>query len=164
MSEQWKVLSLFPNHAVSTLGRVRRLKNMGRYRAGTFLKAHPDSCGYYQVSFKYGGVVYTKLLHRLVAEAFITNPQDLPEVDHKNRDKSNNRTDNLKWITTKANKLRGQDTTMAKVTEADVINIHKLLAEGRPQASIAEVYGIDQSAVSNIKRGRNWAHMLPNGG
>ncbi len=45
----------------------------------------------------------THLLHRIVAEAFIPNPLNLPEVDHKDEDKTNNNVSNLQWITTQAN-------------------------------------------------------------
>lgn len=157
--EQWKLIANFPDYAVSNLGRVRRLTAMGRYKAGSSCKGQIDSCGYHQVSLTFDGRRYFKLRHRLVAEAFIPNPQGLPEVDHKDRDKGNNSVDNLRWIATKSNKLRGENTVMAKLSEADVLHIRALLAEGFKQKTLAEMYGVDQSCISNIHRRRNWAHI-----
>lgn len=64
-----------------------------------FLKLSPNHYGYYQITLCKNGIMYRKKVHRLVAEAFIPNPQNLPAVNHKDENKLNNCVENLEWIT-----------------------------------------------------------------
>ena len=69
---------------------------------------HPK--GYRYVTFRKDGKQYTLKVHRLVAKAFIPNPDNLPEVNHKNEDKSNNSVENLEWCSTQYNHEYGTRT------------------------------------------------------
>ena len=101
--ETWKPIKGFPAYFVSSLGRIYSEK-----QRNVFLKTFPDKCGYYHVKLRKDGKPHSKLVHRLVAEAFVENPSDYKEINHKDEDKSNNRADNLEWCTRKYNILYGK--------------------------------------------------------
>ena len=116
MEEIWKDVKGFEGrYQVSNLGRVRSLdftwlaynyKVCGYVeckRKGKILKPKTSYNGYLQVCLKISSKNHYKLLHRLVADAFIPNPNNLPTVNHKDEDKWNNRVDNLEWCTYKYN-------------------------------------------------------------
>lgn len=84
-------------YQVSNLGRVYSI------RTNKFLKPKLNRCGYLSVNLKYKGSRVTKSIHRLVAEAFIENVNDLPQVNHIDEDKTNNCVDNLEWCSAKYN-------------------------------------------------------------
>lgn len=84
-------------YQVSNLGRVYSI------RTNKFLKPKLNRCGYLSVNLKYKGSHVTKSIHRLVAQAFIPNPNDFPQVNHKDEDKTNNCVDNLEWCSAKYN-------------------------------------------------------------
>lgn len=78
---------------VSNLGRVR-----SNLRDGRILKTQKDAKGYHRLSVTINRKKRTYKLHRVVAMAFIPNPDNLPQVNHKDGDKSNNCADNLEWV------------------------------------------------------------------
>jgi hypothetical protein len=90
MSEEWKPVE-FPRYEVSNLGRVRKVDT------GAILTAVKGDKGYTCLNIK-------QQIHRLVAQAFIPNPENKPEVDHINRVRDDNRLENLRWSTSKENK------------------------------------------------------------
>jgi hypothetical protein len=73
-------------------GKVYRLKD------GSIVNPVKKKTGYYQHVFSINYKQHTRLLHRLVAEKWVPNPNNLPEVNHKDGDKSNNHKDNLEWV------------------------------------------------------------------
>jgi hypothetical protein len=97
MDEQWKIIGEAPNYAVSNFGRIKNVKT-DRIR-----KASPTNLGYLQVGLNQNGKTIFRLVHRLVAQAFIPNPEELPEVNHKDFNKNNNSVDNLEWVNHKTN-------------------------------------------------------------
>ena len=92
MSEQWKPIGGYGGkYEVSDLGRVRQgEKSVNQYK---------DGKGYLRVSLYKDGAQRNVKVHRLVALAFIPNPDNLPMVNHKDEVKTNNRVDNLEWCT-----------------------------------------------------------------
>lgn len=93
--EQFKKIKDFPNYSVSNLGKVRNDKT------GRILKFYTKPSGYKQVEM--GHRTKPRYVHRLVAEAFIPNVDNKPQVDHINGDKGDNRVENLKWVTVSEN-------------------------------------------------------------
>ena len=108
-SDSEEVWADLPGHCgfyqVSNIGRVRSLPrivmtpNGPVKRCGKVVAAHDHYRGYREVRLNYNGNSVTCKVHRLVAETFIPNPDNLPEVDHIDMNRANNRVENLQWIT-----------------------------------------------------------------
>lgn len=93
MNEIWKDIEGYPNYQVSSMGRVKSLK----YGKEKMLKGTKNSKGYFQVILCKDGKLKHYYIHRLVAYAFINNPNNLPQVNHKDEDKTNNMVENLEY-------------------------------------------------------------------
>ena len=106
--EEWKnVIGYEGLYEVSNKGNVRNV------RRNTLLKLSKNRYGYIQVYLYKNGIRTVFRVHRLVAEAFIPNPDNLPQINHKNEDKSNNCVENLEWCTAKYNNNYGHRTENA---------------------------------------------------
>lgn len=92
----------FPLYFATESGYIYS-KNYRQKRIVCRLKPEKDKKGYLRCVLCKNGVRYTKKVHRLVAETFIPNPYNLPEVNHKNGIKTDNKVQNLEWVTTKEN-------------------------------------------------------------
>ena len=98
MIEDWKDIPGYEGlYVVSNNGRVMNV------RSGRVLRGIVNNLGYIMVGLSKSGKVKMVSVHRLVAEAFIKNPDNLREVNHKDEDKSNNNVDNLEWCDRKYN-------------------------------------------------------------
>jgi hypothetical protein len=149
------------DYEVSNLGNVRNVTT------GKVLKGTKNYKGYLRVSFK--GKQY--FVHKLVALAFIPNPDNREQVNHKKgKEKDNNRLDNLEWATRSENMIhaydtgledikRGEDTNNAKLTDRDVTKIKEMFVARIPQKDIAKRFNIDIATISAIKTGRTWTHV-----
>lgn len=95
--EKWKNIKGFENYEVNDDGQVRNKKT------GRILKPYDNGRGYVEVDLLINGKRTTKKIHRIVAEAFIPNPENKPEVNHINEIKTDNRVENLNWMTREEN-------------------------------------------------------------
>lgn len=183
MTERWSVF--MDDFLVSSDGRVRSLDRtvysaIPQHNGSRIVRGKEKSL---QLHKKTGYVmVHAKgkllLLHRLVAKAFIPNPQELPEVNHKDGNKQNNRVDNLEWITRHQNarhahnngfydnarklsseRNRGAGSHLARMNETSVKEIRQFRADGFSCAWIANRYGITASNVSAIVNRKTWKHI-----
>ena len=95
--EIWFDIPNFESYQVSSWGRIRNAD-------GKLLLPEKSEKGYLKVRLCKHGKIFKKRVHRLVAEVFIDNPNDLPQVNHKDGNKENNSITNLEWVTDEENK------------------------------------------------------------
>ena len=106
-----------PKYEVSNMGRLRTTtKSAVKYRTGSLAK-YPHTT-YIKVGLSHKGKSFTTHMHRLVAEAFIPNPDNKPFVNHKDKDGTNNSVDNLEWVTHSENMLHSAATKSPSVKAA----------------------------------------------
>lgn len=104
--EIWKDIKGYEGYQVSNFGNVRsvdKFDSIGRFIKGKNIKLMKNRHGYYRLSLCKDGKVSNYSVHRLVAQAFIPNTENKPEVNHINTIKTDNRVDNLEWCTKKEN-------------------------------------------------------------
>ena len=94
--EEWRTIADYPNYEISSFGNVRNVET------GRILKLTKDK-GYYRVWLYKNGVPRVFRIHRLVATAFIPNPENKSCVDHKDHNRTNNMVENLRWATEREN-------------------------------------------------------------
>lgn len=157
-------------YAVTADGRVFSLNY--RMKAGRVQELaqarHPE--GYMRV--KAYGICKTSPtpVHRLVALAFIPNPQGLPQVNHIDGDKGNNRVANLEWVTNARNQqhaheigikvaLRGSEHHGAVIDEDKEAWIKRALRAGHTTKRITASFGVSKHIVHDIRRGKTWRHV-----
>lgn len=115
MTEQWKDIKGYEGlYEVSNLGNVRSLDRIVKRGQGYMIKEgrilaqfYEEKKGYYQVALAKDGKAKKYRVHRLVALAFLDNPSNYTDVNHKDEVKTNNNVDNLEWCTRKYNNNYG---------------------------------------------------------
>lgn len=154
MEKKWSKIFDFPKYSVSTEGEVRNDESL------KVLSPWKNSHGYLQVSFYKKGKKYNKQVHRLVAEAFIPNPENKPTVNHcdEKGTKTDNRVSNLKWATMSDqmnhvhnNNLSsniGETHVNAKIKKADIKDIVNRRKNGDTLKDIARFYGVTRQAIA----------------
>jgi DNA-binding transcriptional regulator YiaG len=119
------------------------------------------------------GLFKNKKVHRLVAQTFIPNIKNLPQVNHGDGNKQNNFVDNLEWCTNEENQLhaieylgvnknkaRGEKHGSNKLKEYQIIEIKELLKEGKlTQQRIANLYNVSRRTIGYIKSGKIWSYI-----
>lgn len=149
MKEIWKKIKGFENYEISTLGRVKSLKN------NIILKQKFNkSNGYMQVTLYNNGEGKTFSVHRLVGNAFIKNPKNLPQINHIDQTKVNNIVSNLEWCTARYNCNYGTKTENLKKRTNQYTRDGKLIKTWGSLCEIEEKLGFYESNISACCNGR----------
>ena len=161
----WKMIPAFGGrYEASETGEIRHSLNKN------IRKARKNKFGYLQLNFSKNdgtGKSDTILVHRLVAMTFIPNPNNLPEVNHKDGNKQNNCVDNLEWCGYSENgkhaykiglqqAQKGENHVKAKLTLNQVKQIKQFYKEGISQQKIADLFNVSQITISRIIRGMRY--------
>lgn len=134
--EIWKEIDGYPNYMVSNFGRVKSLgrwingKNKGkRWQEEKIMKQQLFKCGYlYVCLWKERKMKYCRV-HRLVAEAFIPNPNNYPIINHKDENRQNNNVENLEWCDQKYNVNFGTATERRRKTNTNHPSYSKVVLQ-----------------------------------
>lgn len=177
MKEIWKDIKDFEGYyQVSSLGRVRSLtrtiveKNTGKsyILQGKILKERHMPNGYIQACLCKKSKYTYRYVHRLVAEAFISNPNNLKQVNHIDCVKTNNNISNLEWCNHFNNSQhaaknglfkRGENHHQTSLTDEQVKEIKKLLKKGLTQKKIADMFKVQKGVINTINTGKTWKHI-----
>lgn len=161
MIEEWREIKDFEGlYQVSNFGRVRSLGN--KTHSGIhFMKNYTNSLGYVVVTLSKNGKSKPYRLHRLVAEAFLPNPENLYQVNHIDENKENNRVDNLEWCTQEYNNnygTRNERSAKANTNGKKSKPVLQFTKSGEfirewPSVGECERNGYNQGAVSSCCRG-----------
>lgn len=166
MTEIWKdVIGYEGIYVVSNLCRVKSI----RFERHKILAQHDNARGYLQVSL-YKGVEKKKYAHRLMAKAFIPNPDKKPYINHKNGDKKDNRIENLEWCTHAENirhsnemglvDIRGEKSHSSKLTKLNVLKIRRASKLGGiVRQELAEKYNVHPDTISDVISRKTWKHI-----
>lgn len=162
MIEIWRDIKDYEGlYQVSSYGRVRSLGNGGTYKTSRILKFYKNKGGYLQVMLCKDGKRKWFRVNRLVATAFLDNPDNKPEVNHKSEDKMDNRVENLEWVWHKDNINHGsRNKKVAKALSKPVLQFSKKGDLIREWSSVQECgrNGFEQSNVCNCCNGKRKSH------
>jgi hypothetical protein len=158
--EIWKPIDNYLNYMVSNFGRIKNINYRGTGKT-KFIKGTKHN-NYTYITLSKNNKLKAYLLHRLVAEAFIPNPENKPCINHKDCNRQNNRADNLEWCTQKENiqymdKLKRR-VANKKLNEAEVKIIKEIKKQGYSYKKIWELFKnkITLSGFEKIWYGQNW--------
>ena len=162
--EKFKQIKGYENYLVSDQGRVFN------YKFKKFLKPGKNQGGYLFVVLCKNGIMKTLAIHRLVALAFIPNPENKFTVNHIDGCKTNNHADNLEWNTQKENIRHAMDAGlkdnkgskhgMSKLSEKEVIEIRHLYATGEySQRALAKLFDVSFGLIGFIINRKLWNHI-----
>lgn len=178
--EEWRdVVGFYADrYEISSKGNLRtkpylkKTRNMGgpiAYWTKSIVIKPANAEGYWQVVLSKDKKRKTIKLHILVAQAFIPNPDNKPQVNHKDSLRSNNCVENLEWATAQENVQHSYDSGSNSnagdlhprrvMSEAIVREMRNLKALGKKIADIARHYGLKYHTVQKAISGKNWGHV-----
>lgn len=174
--EIWKDITGYEGYyQVSNYGFIKSLERkdrLGRVVKEKIRKSCKNNPGYLFVPLSKEGKAKNGSIHRLVAQAFIPNPENKPEVNHKNGIKTDNRVQNLEWSTPKENiehsyllglqsSKKGEKSGNCKLTEKQVLAIRRLhrMNPKFSRVKVAKKLNYSSNTISNILSKKIWKHI-----
>ena len=159
----------YSNKSINGVGKAKELRQ---------LKLGKSVFGYMSLRVCIGkkGKIKSFLIHRLVAKAFIPNPENKPCVNHIDGNKSNNKISNLEWVTHSENMahakskglskppplhiMRGSDNPNSPLKDEQVISMRDEYSIGNiSQRALARKYNVKQSSIWKILNRKSWSHL-----
>lgn len=168
MNEKWKPVDGFEGfYEVSDSGDIRN-------KDGAMLSPYKGKGGYIVYDLRGNGKRKMSYLHRILAKAFILNPNNSPFINHKDGNKTNNDLNNLEWCTAQENMdhaiqtglfkpkplLGGEDSIASKLTWEKVRYIRSEISNGRTHLSLAKELGVSKGTIGFIHRKETWKERL----
>jgi hypothetical protein len=167
--EIWKNIDGFKNYQVSNFGNIRSIfasgNNWSKKRIKAIKPRIGNNSGYYAINLRKNSKRITIRVHRLVANAFITNSENKPQVNHKNGIKTDNMVCNLEWVTASENIKHAWDIGLISVkrkrptrlTYEKALEIREVRnTAGHSIKKISELFGISCASVFNIIHDKTW--------
>lgn len=161
MIEEWRPCLGGGTYEASSLGRIRRIEATRTTPAGHVMSPHTDkTSGYRLIGLRLNGVRKTRLLHRVIADAFLGPCPAGLVVNHIDCDVSNNAPRNLEYVSQAENlahtKRLGRARHSSKLSAEDVRAIRGRLERGESQADAARAYSVHKTNISCIARRVTW--------
>lgn len=149
---EWREVKEYINYEVNQFGEIRHKKRK------KILKPRSNNGGYQYVNFKINGKNTNFAVHRIVANAFIPNPNGYTEVNHKDYDKTNNYVNNLEWVSSSQNKQHSYLKKENKKSRGKAVNQYTkdgvFIKTFETITDAAEELGCCVAAISNCCLGR----------
>jgi hypothetical protein len=170
--EEWRSIPEFEGYQVSSLGKIRGIDRLKQGRSGLRLtrgqelKQISNKKGYPEVRFRKNGT-HTRLVHKLVASAFLVKSEGCTQINHINGVKTDNSVINLEWVTNSENQLHayslglqpsraGENNIKAKITDKDVTLLKQLYNSGKSVVEVSNIMNISLSSTRHIIYGKTW--------
>lgn len=156
MIETWCGIEGFPSYAVSNYGMVKNVVT------DKILSQETHDQGYRTVRLYKEGKVNKKYVHRLVAQAFLSNPNNRSEVNHIDNNRTNNHYTNLEWTTRKENVQHAIDNGSKQgLRSDDVVKIYiDIHYNDLSISEVADKYKVSKKIISSIKNKRSYKDIL----
>lgn len=170
--EIWKDIPEYEGiYMISNKGRVKSLHTRicDINKVGVILTPVKRG-GYDRVSLQKKGAIKWKSIHRLIMIAFVPNPNNFPIINHINGIRNDNSLDNLEWCTQSRNvshafeiglKIAAKGTRhgRCKLSENNVLEIRRLIVEGKNNKEIGNKFNVSKTHIGYIKSGKLWSHL-----
>lgn len=164
IEEIWKdVVGYEGLYKISSIGNLKSSRRMSKIVGSYNLTPTLTPDGYYRLSVRREGIKKNRTIHQLVAIAFIPNPNNYNQINHKNGIKTDNRVENLEWCSTQLNTLHAINNGLhpkGKITSTQATDIMYKIKKGISESSIATEYGVRKYSITRIKKGARWKHLL----
>jgi len=151
-------------YQVTECGKVLRKDGFG------YLKGKIDKYGYLTHGLSMGkkNTMLHRTAHRLVAETYIPNPENKPQVNHKDGNKLNNHISNLEWCTAKENsehkvffdlQAKGEENGNSVNNEDTVHSVCKMIEDGYRNNDIIKELGVNRKLITDVRNKKTWCHI-----